>query len=89
MGVQLNIKDEQTVELARALAKQLGKSVTETVREALEEKQRRRQEEVDRVLAEVEKIIKDVAGHWSPELDGVELSTRHGELLYDEHGLPR
>ena len=41
MGVQLNIKDERTVDLARALAERLGQSVTQTIREALEEKAQR------------------------------------------------
>lgn len=89
MGVQLNIKDEQTVELARELAKQLGKSVTETVREALEEKRRRREDEIGRIAAEIDEITKGLAGHWNPELDGFELSTRHGELLYDDDGVSK
>ena len=37
MGVQLNIKDEATVRLARELADRRGKTVTETIRAALED----------------------------------------------------
>jgi antitoxin VapB len=87
MGVQLNIKDEQTVELARELAKKLGKSVTETVREALEEKKRRREAEIEGIVADIDEITRGLEGHWNAELDGFELSTRHGELLYDDDGL--
>lgn len=35
MATQLNIKDADTVALARAMAKRTGKTVTETVRQAL------------------------------------------------------
>jgi antitoxin VapB len=87
MGVQLNIKDEQTVELARKLAKQLGKSVTEVVREALEEKQRRRAEEIEDAVRKVMRLTEGLRDHWNPDtrhLSSQELM----DSLYDEHGLP-
>ena len=34
MGVQLNIKDEETVKLARELAAEMGESVTQAIRTA-------------------------------------------------------
>jgi hypothetical protein len=37
MATQLNIKDPDTVRLARTMAQQSGKSVTATIREALEQ----------------------------------------------------
>lgn len=36
--MQLNIKDTETIELARALARRGGKSVTATIKEALQDK---------------------------------------------------
>lgn len=60
MGVQLNIKDERTVALARSLASQLGKSVTETIREALEEKARTRETERDAYIARVTALVKEI-----------------------------
>ena len=87
MGVQLNIKDPRTVELARDLAKQLDKSVTEVVREALEEKKRQRDEHAQAKVRAVMRMVADLQKHRNPE-------TRHMtskelmDSIYDEHGLP-
>lgn len=86
MGVQLNIKDEATVRLARSLADATGKSVTETIRIALEEQAARREEAVAAKLARIQATVAGARGLWDPALDGMELSTRHGELLYNEDG---
>ncbi|MGJ3629789.1 type II toxin-antitoxin system VapB family antitoxin [Sphingomonas sp. MMS24-JH45] len=48
MGVQLNIKDPETVRLARELAGQTRRTVTETVRAALEKMADEREAEVAR-----------------------------------------
>lgn len=87
MGAQFNIKDEETIRLARELAEQLGQSVTETFRQSILEKAertpaRRRKATVEEILA----IADRAKGHWKPEFDDMELSTRHGELLYNEDG---
>jgi hypothetical protein len=87
MGVQLNIKDERAVTLARDLAKQLGKSVTEVVREALEEKQRRREDDIDEVVRKVMRLTEGLRNHWNPETRHVS-SEELIDSLYDEHGLP-
>lgn len=87
MGVQMNIKDERAVTLARDLAATLNKSVTEVVREALEEKHRRRVEDIEQRLAEANRLIDDLQQHWDPH-------TRHltskelMDAIYDEDGLP-
>ncbi|WP_375381597.1 type II toxin-antitoxin system VapB family antitoxin [uncultured Sphingomonas sp.] len=64
MGVQLNIKDERTVTIARDLARQLGKTVTETIRDALEDKVRARDVErgtrVVRMLALADEIYAEL-----------------------------
>lgn len=87
MGVQLNIKDRATAELARSLAAELNKSVTETVREALEEK-RRRQDAVtaERIRVALE-IARESAKLWHPDTVGIP-AERMSDFLYDEHGLP-
>ena len=87
MGVQLNIKDERTVALARDLAKQFGKSVTEVVREALEEKNRRREKEIARKLKRVGKILEGIREHWNPETHHM-TSKELMDSIYDEDGLP-
>lgn len=76
MGAQLNIKDAETIELARDLARQLGKSVTEIVREAVREKalaqateQVERRKQIDAILAEIHANLPDeVRGMTSKEL---------------------
>lgn len=76
MGAQLNIKDAETIELARDLAKQLGKTVTEIVREAIREKAQARETEqaeqrkrIDAILAEIHANLPDeVRGKTSKEI---------------------
>jgi hypothetical protein len=87
MGVQLNIKDQGTVELARDLARSLGKSVTETVREALEEKRRRRDAEIAEKVRIGMEIAERASKHWRPETAGM-TSKELMDSIYDEHGLP-
>jgi antitoxin VapB len=83
--MSMNIKDAETHQLAQALAKETGESMTHAVREALRER-----------LARVQRLRK-------PEITESELlaigrrcadsltqrPVDHGELLYDERGLPR
>jgi antitoxin VapB len=82
----LNIKNEQTQKLTQELAQLTGESmtaaVTEAVRERLDrERQKRGAGLADRLL----KIGKDCAAHLKEPYRSVD----HGELLYDEKGLPR
>ncbi|WEK01945.1 MAG: type II toxin-antitoxin system VapB family antitoxin [Candidatus Sphingomonas phytovorans] len=87
MGVQLNIKDEETVRLARELAAEMGESVTQAVRIALQE--RRARTATPRRRATVEEMMAVVRGlrdHWKPEFRDQELSLTHGDLLYNEDG---
>lgn len=87
MGAQLNIKDSETIELARTLATKLGKSVTATIREALEEKARRQdaelQEKIDRLNAIVDEFQKDMPEEWRGKT-----SKEIMDEIYDEDGLP-
>jgi antitoxin VapB len=82
----LNIKNEDTHRLVRKLAKMTGESMTEAVtqavRERLERVRRNRSSSLaDRLLA----IGKDCAAHLKEPFR----SADHGDLLYDQRGLPR
>lgn len=82
----LNIKNEETHRLAAELAKLTGESmtaaVTEAVRERLERVRRAKTLSLtDRLIA----IGKDCAAHLKDPFRSVD----HGDLLYDENGLPR
>ena len=82
----LNIKNEETHRLARELATLTGESMTAAVTEALHERLDRARRErgvslADRLLA----IGRDCAAHLKEPFR----SGDHGDLLYDERGLPR
>jgi antitoxin VapB len=84
--MSLNIKDEETHRLVRELTRLTGESQTAAVTIAVRERLDRlhaagRRSLADRLLA----IGKDTA----PRLKEPFRSAEHGELLYDEHGLPR
>jgi antitoxin VapB len=84
--MSLNIKNEETHRLIRALAALTGESMTAAVTEAVRERlERLRMAQsaalADRLLA----IGRDCAGR----LDEPYRSAEHGDLLYDERGLPR
>ena len=84
--MSLNIKNDDAHRLAQQLAALTGESmaaaVTQAVRERLERVRRERGAGLaDRLLA----IGKDCAAHLKEPFR----SADHGELLYDERGLPR
>jgi antitoxin VapB len=82
----LNIKSEETHRLARELARLTGESMTAAVTEAVRERLDRVRREraiglADRLLA----IGKDCAARLKEPFRTAD----HGDLLYDERGLPR
>jgi antitoxin VapB len=83
----LSIKDDQADELARRLSSLTGESITTAVRTALRERLEREQGRrgraglADRLL----KIGRRCADHMGQPAHSLD----HGELLYDEDGLPR
>jgi antitoxin VapB len=83
--MSLNIKSREAHglagELARITGESMTKAVTEAIRERLERERRRRDEEA--VVAKAMAIARRVASY--PRKD----RRPHGELLYDERGLPR
>jgi antitoxin VapB len=84
--MSLNIKNERTHRLARELARLTGESMTAAVDKAVRERLKRvrstRKEGLaDRLL----KIGKECAAHLKEPYRSID----HGDLLYDEKGLPK
>jgi antitoxin VapB len=84
--MSLNIKDEETHRLARELAQLTGESQTTAVTIAIRERLDRlhaagRPSMADRLLA--------IGRNTAPRLQEPFRTAEHGELLYDDHGLPR
>ena len=89
LSMSLNIKNEDAERLARQLAAATGESVTRAVTVAVRERldRVRREDEgavADRA-AQMREIAKDAASRWVEPYRSAE----HGDLLYDEAGLPR
>jgi antitoxin VapB len=82
----INIKNDETHKLAQKLAKLTGESMTAAITEALRERlERLRAEEGDDLAMRLVQIGQDCAAHLKEPFRSVD----HGELLYDEKGLPR
>lgn len=82
MGAQMNIKSDEAYALATELAEAEGISRTEIVLEAL--RAWKRQHDSESVYLKALEICRDTA----PRLPGTMLSLAHGDLLYDDDGLP-
>jgi len=83
--MSLNIKDPTAHMLAQTLAKETGETMTEAVTQSLRERLERvlRQRKSETAVAELLAI-----GHrCALTLKGKPVG--HGEMLYDERGLPR
>jgi antitoxin VapB len=82
--MSLNIKDPEVHRLAQELSRETGESMTQVVKEALLERkariERRKQkasiDELKTLVQEFRSLMKEPIGD-------------HGELLYDEYGLPK
>jgi antitoxin VapB len=82
----LNIKNKQTCLLVEELAQLTGESLTAAVTEAVRERLDRVRRERDGRLADrLLTIGKDCAGRLKEPFRSAE----HGDLLYDERGMPR
>ena len=83
MSVQINIKNQKARELVDQIVLRTGESVTEAVTAALEKRLREltREERLAKVRAISEKAGKLWVEPWK--------SMDHGDLLYDEWGLPK
>ncbi|PYV54631.1 MAG: transcription factor [Acidobacteria bacterium] len=84
--MSLNIKNEDAHKLARKLARLTGESLTEAVTEAVRERLERVQKKrAARLSDRLLEIGRDCAMHLKEPFRSAE----HGDLLYDEKGLPK
>ena len=81
--MSLNIKNEETHRMAQELAALTGESITTAVSEAVRERLTRLKSKgmADRLM----KIAKRAAPLWKEPFKSID----HGDLLYDEKGLPK
>jgi antitoxin VapB len=82
----LSIKDPETDTLARRLAAQTGLSLTEAIKDALQH--RLAQETRKRQIGLSQRLLA-IGRRCSKHMKGPLQSSDHGDLLYDEIGLPR
>jgi antitoxin VapB len=84
--MSLNIKNEKTHRLVRELARATGESMTAAVDKAVRERLERVRRNKKGSLAErLLQIGRECAAHMKEPY----LSIDHGEMLYDEKGLPK
>ena len=82
--MSLNVKNEETCQLAHELAELTGETMTGAITVALRQRLEREREIAER-LKRMRAISKRIAKHLRPGPSAVE----HGDCLYDEHGLPK
>lgn len=92
MGAQLNIKSAEARELAEKVADATGQTITEAVTHAL--RLRLREVQREQAVTDDAKRAREVAFYRMirgsrERWQGAMLSIDHGDLLYDEDGLPR
>lgn len=84
--MSLNIKNEEAHRLASELAQATGESMTVAVTEALRERLERVRGNAKKDLAQrLLEIGRDCAAHLKEPYKSID----HGDLLYDEKGLPK
>jgi len=83
----LNIKNDETCLLARDLARLTGETMTGAITVALRERlaREKRRRNLDARIEDLLAIGRRCAGSLEPGPSSVE----HGDLLYDERGLPQ
>ncbi|HKR98692.1 MAG TPA: type II toxin-antitoxin system VapB family antitoxin [Candidatus Dormibacteraeota bacterium] len=85
----LSIKNHETEQLVRRLVDRTGESVTGAITVAVRERLERLTNDSDPAyrakLERVRRIARDAAPRWKEPYR----SADHGDLLYDERGLPR
>ena len=84
--MSLNIKNNDAHKLARQLTRLTGESMTEAVTEALRERLSRVQDKQSGGLSE---RLLEIGRDCAPRLKEPFRLAEHGDLLYDEKGLPK
>ena len=84
--MSLNIKNEKTHQMAQELARLTGESMTAAVSEAIRERLDRVRGNPKKDLAErIMEIARECGPLWKEPYKSID----HGDLLYDENGLPK
>jgi antitoxin VapB len=83
--MSLNIKNEKAHRLARELASLTGESMTVAVSEAIRERLERVRGSKKDVFERIMEIAKECGPLWKEPYRSID----HGELLYDEKGMPK
>ncbi len=85
--MSLNIKNDETCRLAGELAQLTGETMTGAITVALRERLERekRERSAEALAGELRAIAERCAKLMKPGPSAIE----HGDLLYDEHGLPK
>lgn len=83
--MSVNIKNEKTHRLIRELARVTGESMTAAVDKAVRERLERCRRGKGNLAERLLQIGKECAAHMKEPY----LSIDHGEMLYDEKGLPK
>ena len=84
--MSLNIKNEKTHRMARELARLTGESMTVAVNEAIRERlERVRGKSKEEMVERIMKIGRESAARLKEPYKSID----HGDLLYDEQGLPK
>ncbi len=87
MASQLNIKDAETIAMARQLAKARNTTVTGVIKAALEREIRERDAAREAKIAAIMKIVEDFRRTMPEDWRG-KTSKEIMDEIYDEHGLP-
>jgi Uncharacterized protein conserved in bacteria len=81
-----NIKNKETHRLAKESARLTGENITVAVNEAIRERLERVRGQSNKSMAQrLLEIGKDCAAHLKEPYKSI----KHGDLLYDEKGLPK
>jgi antitoxin VapB len=85
--MSLNIKNENTHRLIKQLARLTGESMTAAVETAVQERLERvrRKDSKEDFVKRILQIGRECAAHMKEPYKSID----HGELLYDENGLPK
>lgn len=84
--MSLNIKNEQAHKLAKELASLTGESMSQAVTIAIQQRlEMVRGGTPEELKAKIQELAADCAGRWNEPW----ASREHGDLLYDDLGLPR
>jgi antitoxin VapB len=88
LHMSLNIKNKDAHKLAQQLARITGESMTEAVTEAVRERLKRVQNK-DQRAAKLSDRLLEIGRDCATRLKEPYRSADHGDLIYDEKGLPK